>query len=129
EAPPISMAPSSGAMRPATIFRNVDFPQPIIPTIDTNSPRSTASVAPDSTVRFSRPLPKLFETPSMLMNATLDRPQPGLRHTHQPIEDETDDADRQNREDDVRINQAVVFLPDEAPDARRPVQHLLRHHD
>jgi hypothetical protein len=48
--PPIDTAPVVGSNRPATMFRKVDFPHPLRPTKETNSPRamdlSTPSSAP-----------------------------------------------------------------------------------
>jgi hypothetical protein len=37
--------PAAGASRPAAILSSVDFPQPVGPTIATNSPSPTFSVA------------------------------------------------------------------------------------
>src|SRR3954468_25950 len=100
-APSTSTRPLSGATRPATIFRNVDLPQPIIPTIDTNSPRSTDSDASASTWRCSRPDPNVLKTPLTSMNAIAsDRPQTSFGHPHQAVEHETHDADGENRQQD-----------------------------
>ena len=65
--PLIVTLPVSGASSPATIFRNVDFPQPIMPTIDTNSPRSTDSVTSCRTSRVEPVEPNAFETAEISM--------------------------------------------------------------
>src|SRR5687767_11629870 len=44
--------------------------------------------------------------------------------THEAIERETDDADGENAEDDVLVNERVVFLPEEAADAGRAGEHF-----
>src|SRR5688572_934753 len=94
------------------------------PTIDTNSPCSIESDTSSSTWRG----PKDFETPLISMNGKRfprsDGPQLRLRQAHEPVEGEANEADRQDREQDVGVHQAVVFLPEEPADARRARQHF-----
>ncbi len=52
------------------------------------------------------------------------RAQPRLGHTHHAVEQESDDADRQDGEENVRVDQAVVLLPEKSAHARRAGQHL-----
>ena len=54
----------------------------------------------------------------------LDRTQPHLHKTHHPVEQEADNSDRQNAQQNVGIDQAVVFLPEEAADSGRAREHL-----
>src|SRR5688572_30121019 len=107
------------------MLSSVDLPLPMAPTIEMNSPRSTDSDTSRSTGR--NPLPAgndlVIPATSMYANGS-DRPQFAFGISHQPVEHEPDEADGQNREQDVRIDQAVVFLPEEPADARRPGQHL-----
>ena len=103
----------------------MDLPLPMAPTIETNSPRSTASDTSRSTWRAPFGVANDFETPANLDECQrYDRPQLRFGQTHQPVEHEADDADREDREQDVRVDQAVVFLPEEPADARRARQHL-----
>src|SRR5215471_3014164 len=123
----MSTRPRSGGISPAAILRNVDLPHPIMPTIDTNSPRSIESVASVNTRRASEPEPKLLQTPEMSMNAIdSNGPEPCFGKPHEPVEDEADDANRENREQNMRVDQAVVFLPEKAAHARRAGEHLAR---
>jgi hypothetical protein len=39
--PPISIVPAVGSSRPIKMLKNVDFPQPVLPTMATISPRRT----------------------------------------------------------------------------------------
>src|SRR5947209_7183900 len=113
-------------MSPATIFSSVDLPQPIVPRIETNSPRSTESDTSDSTSRDAPPeVANVFATCDISIYAMRsDGSQPGFRNAHQSIEHEAHDADRQDGEEDVCVDQAVVFLPQKAADAGRARQHL-----
>src|SRR6476661_9136147 len=129
--PPIVTCPASGATSPATIFKSVDLPQPIVPRIDTNSPCSTESDTSTSTSRGD-PLEATndFATRDTSRNAILsDGPQPCFYEPHQPIQHETHKADCQNGEEDVCIDQAVVLLPEKTPDARCAGEHLARDDD
>ena len=45
------------------MLRNVDLPQPMKPTIDTNSPRSTDRLTPSSTCRTVFAVANAFDTP------------------------------------------------------------------
>src|SRR5229473_1772997 len=53
-------------------------------------------------------------------------PQAGFGQTHQPIEGKAHHPDGQDREEDVRVDQAVVLLPEKTADARRAGEHLAR---
>src|ERR671914_2437733 len=48
----------------------------------------------------------------------------GFHQTHETVEDEADDTDGQDAEDDMLVDEAIVFLPQEPPDPRYPGQHL-----
>src|SRR5688572_9853561 len=109
-------SPASAARRPATILRKVDLPQPMNPTIETNSPRATVRLVPSSTCRTAVAVANVFDKDVISMNATSPfstSSQPGFGHAHQPIEGEADEANRQDREQDVRVDEAVVLLPEE----------------
>src|SRR5207244_6312079 len=60
------------------------------------------------------------ETPS-------DRPDSGLDEAHDAIEGEADGANRDDGQQDVRVDETVVLLPQEAADARRAGQHFRGH--
>ena len=118
---------------PARILINVDLPEPVEPTIETNSPSSTERLTP---LKTSRTFPaeaktsKHFELQQMPMSAPpcwrvrLDRTQPHLHKTHHSVEQESDDSDRQDAQQNVGVNQAVVLLPQEAADSGRAREHL-----
>ena len=92
------------------------------PTMETNSPRSTDSDTRSSTWRGPDDDWNVFETFDASISAiSLNGSQPRLGHPHHAIQQEPDDSDRQNREKDVRVDQAVVLLPQKSTDARRPV--------
>src|SRR5678815_2753662 len=101
--PPMVMDPVSGATKPATIFISVVLPEAEAPTMQTNSPSSTARLMFASTRRG----PYCFETSRRSMNAILSCPESRFSHPHQPVECDTDHADRQNALQDVRVRQAV----------------------
>jgi len=48
ESPKTRTVPASGWIRPATVLRRVDFPDPFGPTIPSAVPRSTVSETPSS---------------------------------------------------------------------------------
>src|SRR5688572_14190452 len=54
------------------------------------------------------------------------RPKPPLEHAHQPVEHEADEANRNDRENDVLVNETVVFLPEKAAHAGTARQHFGR---
>src|SRR5438105_3793870 len=126
--PSIVIWPVSGASTPQRIFSSVDLPHPMKPTTDTNSPRSTDSEMCSSTWRTRDVDSKDFERldasmydiccnvrlqadrrrPAkaghyVLCDRLLARAQPCFGHPHHPIEQESDDADRQNRQENVRV--------------------------
>ena len=113
------------------MFRNVDFPQPMNPTIDTNSPCSTDRLARSSTCRADVAAPERLRDRGNFDECHYAALERELRfgHAHQAIEREADEADRQDREQDVRVDEAVVFLPEEAAHAGRARQHLARDDD
>jgi hypothetical protein len=111
--------PESGRVSPDSRCSSVDFPQPVAPTIATNSPQETLNDASCNTSRTPAGDPNDFERAEASKKATSDRAQPRLGQPHQPIERETNDADRHDRQQDVRVHEALVFLPEETADARR----------
>src|SRR4030095_6841206 len=124
--PPTVTVPESGARSPARIVIRVDFPEPVEPTIETNSPSSTVRCTPFRTSRTFPDEAKDFETfrtstssndhsPVCLL---LDRAQPHLYQAHPPVEQESHDTDGENAERDVRIDEPVVLLPKEATHSR-----------
>src|SRR5688572_24360748 len=66
--PSIVTEPASGATSPARTLRKVDFPLPIDPTMETNSPRSTDRHTSRSTGLMSLPVPNDLPTPETSMN-------------------------------------------------------------
>ncbi len=50
--------------------------------------------------------------------------QAAFDQAHQAIQDEPDDSDREDAENDVFVDQTVVFLPQEAADSGCSRQHL-----
>src|SRR5215471_15400660 len=54
----------------------------------------------------------------------LYRSQPRFNRSHQAIEQKTDNADGQNAQQNMRVHQTVVFLPEETADARGSGEHL-----
>src|SRR5437870_4685743 len=113
-APPIVTRPRSADCRPAAMFRKVDLPHPMNPTMEMNSPRSTVRFTSSRTCRTFPLTLNDLETPWISMNATshsgppLDGTQPRLGHPHQAVQAVADESDRQDREEDVRVDQAVV---------------------
>src|SRR5216684_4149904 len=117
-------------MRPAMMLSSVDFPHPMKPTMVTNSPRSTDSVTFSSTGRTASSARNVFETNETSMNDTiLGRGELRGGESHQTVEREADQPDRQDREHDVGVDEAVVFLPEEPADARCPREHFTRNDD
>src|SRR4029453_11437989 len=114
------------------MLSSVDFPLPIAPTIDTNSPRSTLSETSRSTGRMPvapracRGAAKDFAMRDTSMKAigALHRPEPGFGQTHESIQGETNEPDGHDRQQDVGVDQAVVLLPQEAADSRCAGEHL-----
>src|SRR6266540_2473921 len=113
---PIATRPRSADCRPAAMFRRVDLPHPMNPTMEMNSPRSTVRFTSSRTCRTFPLTLNDLETPWISMNANghsragLDRAQPRLGHAHQAVEAEADESDRQDREEDVGVDQDVVLL-------------------
>ena len=64
------MVPASGAVSPAIMPSSVDLPLPIAPTIDTNSPSSTASETSRRTSRGRPSRANDFPTPVTSMYGT-----------------------------------------------------------
>src|SRR6185436_11871907 len=57
----------------------------------------------------------------------LGRFKSAFQKTHELVQNEANDPDGQDAEDDVLVDERVVFLPEEAADARRTSQHFCRH--
>src|SRR5688572_10743553 len=123
--PSRSTDPESGFSSPARIEISVVFPDPEKPTIETNSPRSIVRLIPPRTSVLRpggpNPLRTSFSSRSGIASRDLE---PGFDEAHHPVEQEPDHADGADAEDDVLVDQAVVFLPEEAAHAGRPRQHL-----
>src|SRR5881394_2876573 len=95
--------------------------------MQTSSPRSTERSMSASTSLRASPFPYPLPTPESSKkdpSATSHRLQPMFHGAHHAVEDEPDDPDRQDAQDDVLVDEAVVLLPEEAADARRSRQHL-----
>src|SRR5262245_37377327 len=126
--PPIVIVPASADASPASSASSVDLPLPMAPTMETNWPCSTVSDTSRKTCRVPDEVVNDFDSPLTSMNAispaASHRSQPGLGQPHPPVEDESDDADGDDREEDVRVNEAVVFLPEEPANAWRAGKHL-----
>ena len=114
--PSMVIVPLSASVTPASRFRSVDFPHPMKPTIETTSPRSTVNDTRSSTCRDGEP--NDFESPCASMKAITVR-EASLPPRPSSDRAESDHAYRQDCQNmDVRVDQAVVFLPQEA--AGRP---------
>src|SRR4051812_44828153 len=95
----------------------------------TNSPRSIVRLR---SLKTGGP-PKPFETFCSWRNdmAEVSRGsggfEPPLQQAHQAVEDKADETDSQDRQDDMLVDEAVVFLPEEAADARTAGEHFGGH--
>src|SRR5262245_28373851 len=121
-APSSVTLPRSGAISPAITDISVVLPEPEYPTIATNSPYSRVRSTPPSTPSESDGEANDFSRPRISSIALGDLESP-FDPTHQPIEEESKGADGEHAQDDVRVDEAVVLLPQEAADARRSRQH------
>src|SRR5262245_23986453 len=96
--------------------------------METNWPCSTVSDTSRKTCRVPDEVVNDFDSPLTSMNAisaaASHRSQPGFGEPHQPVEGEADDADGDDRQEDVRVHEAVVLLPEEPADAGRAGEHL-----
>src|SRR6185295_4230428 len=103
--PPISTTPESGVSNPARMFINVVLPDPVNPTIDTNSPCWTERFTPLSTSRVLPLEPKDFEMSRTSTNATSVAPLEFQFYVgHHSIQKETDYADRENAKQNLRVD-------------------------
>src|SRR6478735_7126780 len=93
--------------------------------MQTSSPRATERSMSASTSLRASPFPTP-DSSKKAPSATSHRLQPVFDGAHHAIQDEPDDPDRQDAQDDVLVDEAVVLLPEEAADTRRPRQHLDR---
>src|SRR5262249_22555787 len=108
--------PRSAGSRPDASLTSVVFPEAEVPTMETNSPASTLRFTRSSTHRAPKVLAASFSSISA-MRPCLDGPKSRLREAHQAVEREAHHADGENAEKNVRVDQAVVLLPQEAADA------------
>src|SRR5207247_2073804 len=96
----------------------VVFPDPVKPTIDTNCPSSTNKFTAWSTSRDVLREVKDLETSRTSRYANSVAPlESQFDVAHHSVQKETHDADRENAQQNVRVNQAVVFLPEKTADA------------
>src|SRR5438067_2354753 len=120
--------PRSGRSRPARSEISVVLPAPEYPTSATNSPRLTWRLTSCNTSVRLPGGPKPLLTFCSSRNATgLAHFETQLHQTHQSVQHEPDDADGEDAEDDVFVNQAVVLLPEEPPDTWIAGEHLRGH--
>src|SRR5687767_9281019 len=135
------------------MLSRVDLPQPEWPMMATYSPWSILRSMRASTSLTIEPRTNDLPTPSICRNgrpggfalgvvwetgargAIIDASS-SRRHAargevadqrHQPVEDEADDADVDQRHDDVGQPRGVPGVPDEEADADAPGQHFGRH--
>src|SRR5258708_6759564 len=87
----------------------------------TNSPRSMARLTSWSTGGPSKPLVTLVISRKAMGS---DRLEPPFEDAHQPVEGEADEADDDDRENDVLVDEGVVFLPEETAGAGPAGEHL-----
>src|SRR5688572_1932594 len=121
-----STSPESGLSRPASSEMSVDFPAPEKPTMTTTSPASMSRLTRSRT--WVEPW-LLLTSRSERMGIVVSSPGSGgaqafLGQSHQAIEAEADEADGEDAQDDVLIDEGVVFLPKEAADAGGAGEHL-----
>src|SRR5436190_12901998 len=123
--------PSEGASRPARMLSTVVLPQPEWPMMQVNSPRCIDSHRSSNTVVVPPPAAgKRLAMPSIEMNfcATVlfrERHELGGAREQQ-VERHADEADQQDRVDDVGDREVVPLVPDEVTDAGAAHQHLGR---
>src|SRR5688572_6548799 len=100
--------PRSGVSKPASSEMSVVLPDPDRPTIATNSPRSMVrSIWRSTSVR--RPGgPNPLARPSISRKAISGGPEALLDDAHEAVEGEADEADGDDAQDDVLVDEAVV---------------------
>src|SRR6185503_19647600 len=102
--PPTSTAPLVGCSKPATRFSSVDFPQPLAPTMATNSLCATRRSASASAVMRVPRDSKTFATRSSTTSAIVALQPVPLEHAvaqehDDAVGEETQDADAEHRRD------------------------------
>src|SRR5207302_5873910 len=118
------MVPSLGLSRPATRFKSVLLPQPEWPISVTNSPLRIASSMPVSATKSPFFVSKVLPTDSMLRYLCIGE-APGKKH-QRLLDHQADDADGEDRDDDVLDLQVVPFVPHPEADADAAGEHLGR---
>src|SRR2546425_7763743 len=73
-----------------------------------------------------KPFPTFFNSKKAIRSGCFES---AFDHAHQPVERKAHEPDRQNAEDDARVIERVVLLPEEAADTGPAGQHLRRHDD
>src|SRR5580693_6989145 len=100
--PSSSTSPALACSRPATMRRNVVLPQPLGPTTEMNSPRSTARLMPRSASRSPN---DLLKRETVSLGAMLDPDSSIPRPRHQPLFQPTE-ARRQDDAGDRQYHDA-----------------------
>src|SRR5437899_490345 len=116
------------------MLSTVVLPQPEWPMMQVNSPRAIDSHRSSNTVVVPPPgAGKHFVMPSMEMNLSVIEAPASLRERDHArgarqdlVEDHADDADHQDRRDDVGDREIVPLVPDEIADAGAADEHLGR---
>src|SRR5690242_10318844 len=94
-APSMTTSPASGRMKPASMLRSVDLPQPDGPTIATNSPSRTVKLTSSMTGSVPLSEAKLLRRLRISILVRIAPPDPAdlLQHAHDAVERESDQAD------------------------------------
>src|SRR5215470_17975460 len=114
-APSMLTEPRSGLSKPATMFINVDLPQPDGPTIATMSPSPTSKLMSSSTCSAPCSVVKLLPTRStrilegmLLVGIAPPHDLETFQQAHQPVEQQPDQADDDHAGDDEVVAVAGV---------------------
>src|SRR5215831_2420758 len=133
--PPISISPPVISSRPATIRSSVLLPQPLGPTMTTNSPSVISALTPWMTLLAFAPCPYVFSTPRRLIAPILFRLLLGFDQAlDEPLLHQQHDQRRRQHREHRRGHHQVplrrrVAARDHALDAdHRGVHALLRRH-
>src|SRR5258708_9622814 len=89
----------------------------------TNSPFSTAKFKPLRIWVPPKDLPT-FLSSRKGMEGKSGRLESGFDQAHQPIEDKANDTNRNNRQDDVLVDERIIFLPKKPAHSRTAGEHL-----
>src|SRR3954467_8276455 len=95
--------------------------------MQTHSPSSMLKDTSRSTSRAPFRVRKDFETFLTSRNFMPSRERctgPPFGQQHQAVQEEADEADCENRKNDVLVNERVIFLPQETTDTGRPREHF-----